>query len=90
MLRIPGVTNSDNLRQGEYALLRIFEDTLVLNYTEPTRPARIFCIRFSQILQDGQSISDLLDASNLKVHLLEEINFASPGDEFGQFYNEQV
>ena len=70
--------------------MNIFEDTMVVNYTEPSRPARVFCIRFSQILQEGQSVSDLLDASNLKVHLLEEIKLASPGDEFGQFYNEQV
>ena len=44
MLRIPGVTNS-NLRLGNYTLMRIFEDTMVVNYSEPSKPPQIYLIR---------------------------------------------
>ena len=33
MLRIPNVTDAENLRSGEYSLMRIFEDTLIVNYS---------------------------------------------------------
>lgn len=32
----------------------------------------------------------MLDAANLEVNLLEEIDFESAGDEFGQFYAEKA
>ena len=35
-------------------------------------------------------MQELLDANNLEVNLLEELDLASPGDEFGHFYNERV
>ena len=35
-------------------------------------------------------MDQLLDASNLEVNMLEELNLASVGDEFGQFYHEMV
>lgn len=46
MLKIPGVTNDDDLRVGDYMLMRIFEDTLVINYSTPAQPPKIFCLRF--------------------------------------------
>ena len=33
MLRIPGVTDSNNLRFGDYTLMRCFEDTMIVNYS---------------------------------------------------------
>ena len=89
MLRIPNVTKP-NLRVGDYSLMRIFEDTIIINYNEPSQPPQIYCIRIKNILDEGQSVEELLNASNLEVNLLEGLDLASPGDEFGNFYNEQV
>ena len=89
MLRLPGITEDSNLRKGQYDLMRIFEDTMIINYTEPSQPAKIFCVRFKAI-EAEQTLDQLLDASNLEVNLLEQIDFESVGDEFGQFYSEKV
>ena len=35
-------------------------------------------------------MEELLDANNLDVNLLEELNLESPGDEFGHFYSDSV
>ena len=35
MLRIPNVTKS-NIRCGNYRLMGVFEDTIIVNYSEPT------------------------------------------------------
>ena len=51
--------------------MRVFEDTLVINYTEPSLPSQIYIVRIKQILSEGQTVHQLLDASNLDVILLE-------------------
>jgi hypothetical protein len=51
--------------------MRIFEDTVVLNFTAFNQPSKIFCIRFKSISDEGQSLEQLLDATNLEVNLLE-------------------
>ena len=70
--------------------MRVFEDTLVLNYSNIRSPPRIFCIRFKEILENSQSVEQLLDVGNLDVNVLEEVNLTSSNDEFGQFYDNTV
>lgn len=36
MVRIPGVTQDDNLRSGDYTLLSVFEDTILVNFSSPS------------------------------------------------------
>ena len=56
MVKIPTVTDETNLRQGDYSIMRVFEDTLVINYSNIRSPPKIFCIRFKEVLENGQSI----------------------------------
>lgn len=42
------------------------------------------------MLSDGQSLQALLDASNTDVKLLESVELASVGDDFGRFYDAKV
>ena len=56
MVKIPTVTDETNLRQGDYSIMRVFEDTLVINYSNIRSPPQIFCIRFKEVLENGQSI----------------------------------
>ena len=46
MVRIPGVTQEETLRVGDYTMISMFEDTLILKYSEVTMPPRIYCIHF--------------------------------------------
>jgi len=64
MLRIPKVTKA-NLRLGSYQLMRVFEDTLVINYSEASQPPKIYTVRIKQVLAEDQTVHQLLDASNL-------------------------
>jgi len=34
MLRLPGVTQQETLRKGDYSMMRLYEDTMILNYSE--------------------------------------------------------
>lgn len=84
MLRVPNVTDASDLRKGDYTLMRVFEDTLIVSYSEPSQPPKIFLIRIKQVLPEGQTVHELLDAANLDVHVLEGHELASDADdEFG-------
>jgi len=90
MLKIPNQTCDQALRQGDYILMQVFEDTLVINYSDINTPPKIYCVHFKQILAEGQTLSQLVDAANLDVNILEELSLTSPGDEFGRFYHDHV
>jgi len=68
----------------------VFEDTLVINYSEASLPTQIYTVRLKEILTEGQTVDQLLQMSNLEVNMLEKLCLASAGDEFGQFYHEKV
>ena len=70
--------------------MRVFEDTLVINYSEASLPPQIYIVRMKEVLAEGQTLDQLLDVSNLEVNKLEELSIASAGDEFGQFYHDTV
>lgn len=53
MLRIPGVTDGSDLRRGEYTLLRVFKDTLIITYSDLWTPNQVYTIRFKQIDAEG-------------------------------------
>ena len=72
MVRLPGVTHEQNLRVGNYSLMSLFEDTLILSYSEVNVPKRVYCLRFKQTVE-SMRIDDLLDESNLDLKLLESI-----------------
>ena len=74
MLKIPGVTNESNLRQGHYALLKVFKDTVVISYTTISTPPQVFSVRFKQIGTEGQTTASLLSDTNLEVNLLEQLD----------------
>ena len=38
MVKIPGVTQDQNLRKGNYTIMKVFEDTLILCYSEVSVP----------------------------------------------------
>ena len=45
MLRIPNVTPA-NLRHGDYGLMRVFEDTLIVSFAATNQTPQVYCIRF--------------------------------------------
>jgi len=76
MLRMPGLTQQETLRKGDYMIMRIFEDTLFLSYSEPTVPPKIYSIHFKQVV--AESLDQLIDSSNLDVNIVEELSLTQP------------
>jgi len=70
MLRIPGI--SSEARAGSHVLLRVFEDTLVVRYSEMTKPPTVVVVRFKST-SDELSLDQLVAEDNLKVDVLDKL-----------------
>ena len=59
--------------QGDYEIMRIFEDTLVLKYSSYNTPPQIYSIIITNLA--APSLSELIKQENLQVNLIEEARF---------------
>ena len=89
MLRIPGVTGID-LRKGDYTVLKVLKDTLIVTYTDLWTPPQAYSVRFKEIDSEGQTLDSLVSETNLEVNFLEKLDLLSQDDVFAQNYAAKV
>eukprot|EP00347_Sterkiella_histriomuscorum_P007160 403350033 len=65
----------ESAMDGEYELHRTFEDTLIIKYSNHTTPPIIYALQFKNI--DTQSLTELLDSSNLSLTIVDQLKFNS-------------
>ena len=60
--------------------MEVFEDTLIVNYSEPSQPDQIYLIRFNELSSEEdaqQTLDSLLDFNNMQVHMLEKLEICN-------------
>lgn len=81
--------SKDSQLEGDYDLLRKFEDCLMLSYKSLIQPTQVYFLKFKDVAKD--SLSDLLSEDNLVIKLVSEQSFdLNSSNQFKTEFNNHV